>query len=287
VNGDGYADVIVGDGFYSNGQNREGRALVYYGSPSGLSSTPAWIVESNQEDARFGWTVASAGDVNGDGYADVIVAAREYTNGQLGEGAVFVYHGSSAGPGLTPAWTAEGNRESALFGVVMGTAGDVNGDGYSDVIVGDSSLGRALVYQGSANGLSGSPVWIAEGNQSGAQFGSNVATAGDVNGDGYADVMVSERTWTDAGWLGRVFAYHGSANGLSTTPAWTVQSKRVGDYLGGAIGTAGDANSDGYADVVVGVPGYSRNQSGEGAAFVYYGSANGLNTSPAWTAESD
>ena len=97
VNGDGYADVIVGAPYYDNGQTDEGRAYVYHGSAAGLSTSAAWTAESDQAGARFGWWVGTAGDVNGDGYADVIVGARTYDNGQIDEGRVFVYHGGAAG----------------------------------------------------------------------------------------------------------------------------------------------------------------------------------------------
>jgi hypothetical protein len=75
VNGDGYADVIVGAPYYDNGETDEGRAYVYHGSSSGLSATANWTAESNQASAYFGYSVSTAGDVNGDGYADVIVGA--------------------------------------------------------------------------------------------------------------------------------------------------------------------------------------------------------------------
>ena len=136
VNGDGYADVIVGADSYDNGQGNEGAAWVYLGSAAGLSATAAWMAEGNQASAWFGHSVGTAGDVNGDGYADVIVGARWYSNGQASEGAAFVYLGSAAGLGAAAAWTGEGNQEGAYFGHSVGTAGDVNGDGYADVIVG-------------------------------------------------------------------------------------------------------------------------------------------------------
>jgi len=80
--------------------------------------------------------VATAGDVNGDGYSDVIVGAEQYDNGEADEGRAFVFVGSAAGLGTHAAWLAEGNHVSAWFGHSVSTAGDVNGDGYSDVVVG-------------------------------------------------------------------------------------------------------------------------------------------------------
>ncbi len=76
VNGDGYADVIVGTPHYSNGQNIEGRAYLYYGSKSGVKPLPAWTFESNIAECELGWSVASAGDVNGDGFDDVLVGSE-------------------------------------------------------------------------------------------------------------------------------------------------------------------------------------------------------------------
>jgi hypothetical protein len=155
VNGDGYSDVIVGVPYYDNDQSDEGRAFVYHGSASGLGATAAWTAESGQEDAYFGCSVSTAGDVNGDGYSDVIVGAYGYDNDQSYEGRAFVYHGSASGLGATAAWTAESNQVGARFGYSVSTAGDVNGDRYSDVIVGaygydngETNEGRASVYYG-------------------------------------------------------------------------------------------------------------------------------------------
>jgi hypothetical protein len=152
---------------------------------------PNWTAESNQASAFFGNSVATAGDVNGDGYADVIVGAPCYDLGASNGGRAFVYHGAAAGLNTNPNWTTWGNQTNALFGNAVATAGDVNGDGYADVIVGaywydngQFDEGGAFVYHGSAAGLSTTPNWTAEGNQIQAFFGNAVATAGDVNGDG-------------------------------------------------------------------------------------------------------
>ena len=295
VNGDGYADVIVGARSYDNGQTDEGRAYVFLGSAAGLAPTAAWTAESDQAFAYFGDSVATAGDVNGDGYADVIVGADWYDNGQTNEGRASIYLGSAAGLAATAAWTAEGDQAGALFGVSVATAGDVNGDGYADVIVGASGYdngqtdeGRASVYLGSAAGLAATAAWTAKGDQAGANFGVSVATAEDVNGDGYADVIVGADTY-DNGQAdeGRAFVYLGSAAGLAATAAWTAESDQAGAYFGTSVATAGDVNGDGYADVIVGADTYDNGQADEGRAFVYLGSAAGLAATAAWTAESD
>jgi hypothetical protein len=295
VNGDGYSDVIVGAERYDNGEDDEGGAFAYLGSTSGLGTSAAWMAEGEQAGAAFGSSVASAGDVNGDGYSDVIVGADRFDDGEDDEGRAFAYLGSASGLTTTPAWTIESDQPGALLGNSVATAGDVNGDGYSDVIVGaraysngELAEGAAFGYLGSAAGLATSPSWTAEGDQPGANFGACVATAGDVNGDGYSDVIVGANTYdngeTDEG---RAFAYLGGPSGLGTTPAWTAESQQVGAELGVSVGTAGDVNGDGYSDVIVGARLYTNGEISEGRAFVHLGSAAGLATTPAWTAESD
>jgi hypothetical protein len=295
VNRDGHDDVIVGAPLYDNGQETEGRAFVYHGSAGGPNQMPDWTAESNQAGAFFGYSVASAGDVNGDGHADVIVGAFIYDNGQTDEGRAFVYHGSAAGLSVTPNWMAESDQPGALFGNSVGTAGDVNRDGFDDVIVGapfyengQDVEGRAFVYHGSVAGLSDTAAWTAESNQANAWFGASVGTAGDVNRDGYDDVIVGAPFYKNGQDLeGRAYLYHGSPAGLSDTADWTGEVNHANAVFGESVGTAGDVNGDGYADVLVGARGYSNGQEHEGRAFAYHGSADGLGTTADWTAEPD
>lgn len=295
VNGDGYADVIVGAHGYYNGQDDEGRVYVYHGSASGLSTNPDWFVEGNQIVAELGYSVGTAGDVNGDGYSDVIVGARRYTNGEQYEGGAFVYHGSETGLSTTPDWTAEGDEENAWFGISVGTAGDVNGDGYSDVIVGASHEinsqvyeSQVYVYHGSETGLSSIADWTEDIDQDDAHFGDSVGTAGDVNGDGFSDVIVGAPLYdngqTDEG---GVFVYYGSETGLPSDPDWSAESNQADAFFGLSVGTAGDVNNDGYAEVIVGASYYTNGETGEGRAYVFHGSNSGLSTTANWTAESN
>jgi hypothetical protein len=257
---------------------------------SNLVAVPDWMAEGNQPDAWFGWSVATAGDVNGDDYSDLIVGAFLYDNEDVTSGRVFVFHGSPGGLGASPDWTAEGDQANAHFGRSVGTAGDVNGDGYSDVIVGapfydngEEDEGRAYVYYGSSTGLNHTPAWIAESNQAGAEFGRVIASAGDVNGDGFSDVIIGARYY-DNGQLneGAAFVYYGSSTGLSGTPDWSAEGDQEGAEFGRSVGSAGDINGDGYADIIIGAPSYDTDQGDEGRVFVYYGSAGGLRTTTEW-----
>ncbi len=295
VNGDGYSDVIVGARRYDNGETDEGAAFVYYGSATGLSTTADWMGESNQASASYGFSVSSAGDVNGDGYSDVIVGADDYDNGETDEGAAFVYYGSATGLSTTADWMGESNQGSANYGISVSSAGDVNGDGYSDVIIGayrydngETDEGAAFVYYGSASGLSTTADWMGESDQSGASYGCSVSSAGDVNGDGFSDIIIGSFYYDNGESAeGAAFVYCGSSSGLSSSYAWMGESNQAYSKYGFNVSSAGDVNGDGYSDVIVGSYGYDNGETNEGTAFVYYGSASGLSSSYAWMGESD
>lgn len=281
VNGDGYGDVIVGAPEYDNGQSREGAAFLYLGSPDGLSTTASWQIECNQTLCLYGMSVASAGDVNGDGYGDVIVGASFYDNQEaVDEGTAFVYLGSAAGLATTPSWQGKGNQTISYYGFSVTSAGDVNGDGYGDVIVGAPVEDAAFLYLGSASGLSTVVAWQGEGKQLDASYGWSVAAAGDVNGDGYGDVIVGEYGY-DNGQEdeGIAYLYLGSSSGLSTTAVWQVESNLDYAFYGEAVASAGDVNGDGFDDVIVGARAYNFS---EGVVFLYFGSAGGLSLTSVW-----
>ena len=178
---------------------------------------PTTLLESNQIDANYGWYISNAGDINADGYDDVVVGADWYDNGQLNEGAVFVHMGSATGLETTPAAILESNQVEANMGRSVSRAGDVNNDGYDDIIVsswlydpGVTNAGRVYIYHGSASGINTTPAKTIDGNQFGANFGNCVSAAGDVNNDGYDDVVVGAWLY-DAGQTdeGRVYVFLG------------------------------------------------------------------------------
>lgn len=297
VNGDGYGDIIVGTPGYANGQTDEGCASVYMGSSTGTAATPAWKIEGNVVNEKLGINVAQAGDVNGDGYSDVMIGSV-YHN--IYYGMVSVYNGSKTGLSTTASWSVTGPQQNAEFGGTFSPAGDVNGDGYSDIIIGSrmytngqTNEGKAYVYQGSPAGLGSTNVWAVRGSQTGGQFAYCISYAGDVNGDGYSDVVVAapyfDNGLTDEG---MIWVYLGSANGLLSTAYWSAESNNAGAAFGLSVAGAGDVDGNGYADIIVGAPYYSNDWYQEGAAFVWLGSASGFGATgtPAnadWYAEGD
>ncbi|MFN0150486.1 MAG: FG-GAP-like repeat-containing protein [bacterium] len=291
VNGDGYDDIIVGAHLFDNGQSNEGRVFVYHGSASGPSPTSSWTTEVNGSTGEFGKWVANAGDVNADGYDDVIVGANRWTVVEPAEGRAFVYMGSASGLATTAAWSVESNQAFAELGSSVAGAGDVNGDGYDDVIVGvglfdggQYNEGRALVYYGSATGLSTTAGWTYESNQSNALFGWSVAGAGDVNADGFGDVVVGAAGFTSANsglGAGSAFLFLGSPGGLLQAPNRRIDGDGAAAAFGWSVAGAGDVDRDGYADVIIGAP-YAFGEFG--GAFIYLGSAIGLSPWSAWSA---
>jgi hypothetical protein len=298
VNGDSYADILVGAD--KGGTNREGQALLFLGGASGPQGTPAWNVLGEKKGSLFGAAVDGAGDVDNDGYDDIVVGAANYSgtapSDEAGEGAVYVYYGSAAGPGLTADWKVEGDLAGIQLGAAVAGGGYINGDDYADVIVGMpgfdygglTNAGGAYVFFGSETGLEANPGWYDYGLQSGAQFGLEVNAAGDVNGDGYDDVLVGEPNYDNDIYLdaGAVYLYLGTQFSLASVPSWSMVGYRGGDQLGKSVSSAGDVNGDGCDDIAVGAPYYNLpGMLDTGRVYLFFGcqaTASGLNPTPDW-----
>jgi len=268
VNGDGYGDLVMGAPGYDDVQN----VYVYFGSASGLADTPTVTLTSPSAVEDFGISVASAGDVNGDGYADIVVGAPGLlieTDAGLplpgnGLASVYVFLGSPVGPATAPALVLPdpGGGSIADFGSSVAGAGDVNGDGYGDIIVGapareTTGTPTVYLYLGGPQGPAAAPsLSLADPNtQLYSLFGSAIAGAGDVNGDGYADIVVGAPGDVAGVVLGDAYVYLGGATGLAAAPAVTLSdfgpTYAYPWTYGYSVAGAGDVNGDGYADLLV------------------------------------
>jgi hypothetical protein len=286
VNDDGYPDMIVGASNEDGGTHPEdaGRAYVFGG---GTGATPPLLytfVSPNQEvDGAFGICVSGAGDVNNDGYADVIVGAyyEDPGSGPTNAGRAYVFSGAT---GDTLYELVSPNEEAhGHFGAGVSGAGDVNNDGHADVIVGapdedppgsPTNAGRAYVF----SGATGDTLYelVSPNAEAGGTFGQwgEVSGAGDVNNDGYADVIVGAG-WEDPGTsptnAGRAYVFSGATGDT----LYTLVSPNEQDWggFGFWVSGVGDADADGYDDLVVGAPGEDPGASPEwaGRAYVFSG----------------
>lgn len=261
TDGDGYDDVIVG----AFGAGDYGAAYTYAGSSTGVVRSASATISGDAEALYLGYRVAGVGDVNGDGYDDVVASPYPGTN------HVRVYAGSPSGTESSPAASVDLScSPSAVSG-----AGDVNGDGYDDLAIGcedaDSNIGAAYLYEGAASGIAELASTTLRGEDVNDRFGHSLSLVGDIDGDGYDDVVVG--AYGHSGGAGRVYAYHGSATGLSPTARAILTGSSSSDAFGGWVGIAGDTDGDGFDDVAVAAP---------GAGFVYIqpGSEAGLDVSP-------
>jgi hypothetical protein len=221
-------------------------------------------------DLGFGASVASAGDVNGDGVTDAIVG--KYRSG-VGDGAAYVYLGGKKGLAAEPQARLTGTVADSGFGFSVAGAGDIDGDGFGDVLVGSNANrnGEVALFRGGPNGID--PVAAAT-LTGGPAFGYAVSGAGDVDHDGFDDVVVGQ--WAADDDRGVVRLYRGSPDGLSTSGVEL--DPPVGGYFGWSVAGVGDVNGDGFADVAVGA------WAAE-SAYVFAGSAAGLVAAPlvTWT----
>ncbi|PIZ54139.1 hypothetical protein COY26_00030 [Candidatus Woesearchaeota archaeon CG_4_10_14_0_2_um_filter_33_10] len=295
INGDGYSDVMVGAPYASsNGKSYNGQAYIYLGGTdikSRMNSSDADIIINGSDNwDMFGIETASAGDVNGDGYSDVVVGALYSKVNGIFTGRAFIFYGSNNLLSSINSASADvrinGSGFYAMFGWALASAGDVNGDGYSDVIVGsynnsDNGLGtgQAYIYFGGANitgdmDLSHADVTL-NGTENESFFGGVLSCARDVNGDGYSDVIVGADE-ADAGGTdrGQAFVFFGGPDMLSsinvTNADLTINGSSDEDGMGAGV-TYGDFNKDGYSDVVVGAYGVDAGGTDRGQVYIYYG----------------
>jgi hypothetical protein len=285
VNGDGFSDLVIGAPFLDNGQDNEGRVSVYRGIAGTLGASPMFADYGGTGGGRIGASVASAGDVNADGYVDVLVGAPDWN---IGRGRAYLHFGGPGGTSPTPSWTSNGQQAFQYWGSSVSGAGDVNGDGYDDFLVGSPEFDAEVVpVIGHVRLFYGSPTlpfysgWQWFGVFAGERCGDAVASAGDVDGDGYADILVGCPGAEYGGFegAGRALLFHGSASGPGASPAWTVFGVAEDQRLGRALAGIGDVDGDGFDDVLTGAPGPGDSTSDVAQVRLFMGAAGGLSPS--------
>jgi hypothetical protein len=336
INGDGFDDLIVGDPdggtisvndryniYYSS---HHGAGYVVFGKASGfdavmdlsnLDGNDGFRLNGTKSGHYTGESVSNAGDVNGDGFDDVIIGApgvSTYKNGITNNGASYVVFGKASGFDATMdlsdldgnnGFRIDGKAEGDHSGVSVSTAGDVNGDGFDDLIIGSSEAGpkdnygdslgygASYVVFGKASGfdatmdladLNGSNGFRLGGVAEDDHSGYSVSSAGDVNGDGFDDLIVGAFGADPNGvYSGSSYLVFGKASGfanamnLSTldgSKGLRLDGENQNDKSGVSVSAAGDVNNDGFDDLIMGATGADPNGENSGSSYVVFGRAD-------------
>ena len=273
VNGDGYDDILIGASHYH--KNR-GRVYLFYGGPD-VDTTADLILEGQNEGDRFGDGIA-CGDIDDDGYEDIVVGASGYPEKQ---GRAYLYWGRDRNfMDANPDKIFDGEQEKhSYFGYGQPAIYDIDNDGYDDIIVGaywsGHSKGRAYLYYGNTKELmdTSADLIFTGGEKPGEQIGLGIA-CGDVDKDGFGDIVIG----TCLTQQGLAYLYYGDGKSNMDTRADVVfKARSDNDYSGRPI-LCVDQNRDGCDDVLIGDTCYNNRR---GRSYLFYGNSNrSLDTAP-------
>jgi hypothetical protein len=262
VNGDGYSDLLITADGHNNGQ---GKAYLYFGCKGRLKEKADKIFTGEGSNDYFGSVGCVFGDVNGDGFDDVIIGAPCYSGGS-NDGRVYIYHG---GPNMD-------EMADIILDGPVGASGDVNNDGFDDLLVTACALeswkGRAYLYYG-GNPINTKAVQTFEGEHAGDWFGRH-AVIGDVDGDSCADILIGARNYKQNDRTGRAYLYYGS----TTTPTDATcdlmfTGETTMNYMGTGLAIF-DIDHDGFGDVLIGACRYHHTYIGR--SYLYWGGARAV-----------
>ncbi len=312
MNNDGYDDLILGaPGASHDDVESSGTAFVIFGRPTfptvvdlgTLNGGNGLRLNGVMPDARLGSSVAGAGDINRDGFADVIVGAPNATvGGKEAAGYAYVVYGNT---GFTPVLSAaalngsngfrfSGNAAEDNTGMMVASAGDVNRDGFADLLVAAPSAkvgsqteaGRVYTIFGggaigsniNATALNGTNGFRADGVAQADHAGRSVAAAGDVNGDGFGDIVIGAPYANE--YAGMSYVIYGKSSfgatiglgSLNGSNGFKISGATANDQVGLSVSGAGDVNGDGLDDLLIGAPGVGEELDRfSGAAYIVLG----------------
>jgi hypothetical protein len=323
INGDGIDDLIIGAYRADpNGNFNAGRCYIVFGSDSelanpfnlsSLNGLNGFVLNGEAADDLSGYSVSTAGDINGDSIDDVIIGAfGADPNGNNSAGRSYVVFGSQNGfPNTfelatldgTGGFVIDGEAVGDLSGSSVSGAGDINDDGIDDLIIGakgacpniNSESGRSYVVFGVRSGssnpfdlssLNGMNGFVINGEATYDNSGHSVSNAGDINGDSIDDLIIGAHYADPSGKInaGRSYVVFGSREGFSSPIDLStlddinnlvINGEQAGDRSGFSVNDAGDINGDGIEDLIIGAHYANSNGTFSGSGFIVFGSKTG------------